>query len=71
MTEIMIVMMVVMLVAVFGSGHKGMMGHHEAADTEQVGHCDQRGQADCPPPSVPRDDEKLNEQEKSETGEKP
>lgn len=48
MSEIMIVMMVVMLIAVFGSGHKGMMqGHGGAANTEQTRNCVQSGQPDC------------------------
>lgn len=51
MSEIMIVLMAVMLVAVFGSGHKGMMGHHGAAEPTPTRICDQNGQTGCLPPS--------------------
>lgn len=45
MSAIMFVMMVVMLVAIFSSDHKGMMsGHSAVANTDQARSCDQSGQ---------------------------
>lgn len=65
MSAIMIVMIVVMVVAIFGSDHRGIIGHGGATDTEQARRCDQRDQPDCPPQSGQPRQTELNEQGKS------